>query len=98
MAPTPCVLGTSKQPEWAVSVLYNDALPFYQEHQLPVEAVLTDNGKEFCGTETHPYELFLALSGCPQGGCSIAGRKCGARRPTASWSASTGPCWTSSSA
>jgi transposase InsO family protein len=24
--------------------------------------VLTDNGKEFCGTDTHPYELFLALS------------------------------------
>jgi transposase InsO family protein len=56
------VLGTSKQPEWAVSVLYNDALPFYQERQIPVSAVLTDNGKEFCGTETHPYELFLALA------------------------------------
>jgi transposase InsO family protein len=56
------VLGTSKQPEWAVSVLYNDALPFYQERQFPVGAVLTDNGKEFCGTDTHPYELFLALA------------------------------------
>jgi transposase InsO family protein len=56
------VLGTSKQPEWAVSVLYNDALPFYEERQIPVRAVLTDNGKEFCGTDTHPYELFLALS------------------------------------
>jgi transposase InsO family protein len=56
------VLGTSKQPEWAVSVLYNDALPFYEERQIAVGAVLTDNGKEFCGTDTHPYELFLALS------------------------------------
>ncbi len=56
------MLGTSKQPEWAVSVLYNDARPFYQEHKIPVEAVLTDNGKEFCGTETHPYELFLSLA------------------------------------
>jgi transposase InsO family protein len=56
------VLGTSKQPEWAVSVLYNEALPFYQERQIPVSAVLTDNGKEFCGTDSHPYELFLALS------------------------------------
>jgi transposase InsO family protein len=56
------VLGTSKQPEWAVSVLYNDALPFYEERAIPVGAVLTDNGKEFCGTDTHPYELFLALS------------------------------------
>jgi transposase InsO family protein len=57
------VLGTSKQPEWAVSVLYNDALPFYKEKGLAVAAVLTDNGREFCGKETqHPYELFLAMS------------------------------------
>ena len=25
-------------------------------------AVLTDNGREFCGTERHPYELYLALN------------------------------------
>jgi transposase InsO family protein len=56
------VLGTSKQPEWAVSVLYNEVLPFYQERQIPVTAVLTDNGKEFCGTETHSYELLLSLA------------------------------------
>jgi hypothetical protein len=57
------VLGTSKQPEWAVSVLYNDALPFYQGKGITVSAVLTDNGREFCGKEAqHPYELFLALS------------------------------------
>jgi transposase InsO family protein len=56
-------LGTSKQPEWAVSVLYNDALPFYQERGITVSAVLTDNGREFCGKEAqHPYELFLALA------------------------------------
>jgi transposase InsO family protein len=23
---------------------------------------LTDNGREFCGTERHPYELYLALN------------------------------------
>ena len=68
------VLGTSKQPEWAVSVLYNDAVPFYQEHELPIEAVLTDNGREFCGTETHPYELFLSFS-------DIQHRKTKVRRP-----------------
>ncbi len=55
-------LHTSKQPEAAVAVLHNDALPFYQERELPVGAVLTDNGREFCGTETHPYELYLALN------------------------------------
>jgi len=27
-----------------------------------VRAVLTDNAREFCGTETHPYELYLALN------------------------------------
>jgi Integrase core domain/Helix-turn-helix domain len=50
-------LHTSKQPEAAVAVLHNDALPFYAEQGLPVQAVLTDNGREFCGTESHPYEL-----------------------------------------
>ncbi len=24
--------------------------------------VFTDNGREFCGTERHPYELYLALN------------------------------------
>lgn len=57
------VLGTSKQPEWAVSVLYNEALPFYEETGISVSAILTDNGREFCGREMqHPFELFLAMS------------------------------------
>ena len=30
---------------------------------LPVTAVLTDNGREFCGSERHPYELYLDLNG-----------------------------------
>jgi transposase InsO family protein len=55
-------LHVSKQPEAAVAVLHNDVLPFYQELDLPVRAVLTDNGREFCGTETHPYEPYLALN------------------------------------
>jgi transposase InsO family protein len=29
---------------------------------LAVNAVLTDNGREFCGTATHPFELYLALN------------------------------------
>ena len=56
-------LHVSKQPEAAVAVLHNDVLPFYERLGLPVGAVLTDNGREFCGTETHPYELYLALAG-----------------------------------
>ena len=55
-------LHTSKQPEAAVAVLHNDALPFYRERNIVVSAVLTDNGREFCGKETHPYELYLELN------------------------------------
>ena len=55
-------LHVSKQPEAAVAVLHNDVLPFYRRLDLPVGAVLTDNGREFCGTERHPCELHLALN------------------------------------
>lgn len=55
-------LHTSKIPECAVSVLHNDALPFYQQKSIPVQAILTDNGREFCGKDTHPYELYLSLN------------------------------------
>jgi len=55
-------LHVSKQPEAAAAVLHNDVLPFYRELDLPVGAVLTDNGRELCGTERHPYELYLALN------------------------------------
>jgi transposase InsO family protein len=68
-------LHVSKQPEGeplaaigprtmaSVAVLHNDVLPFYRNLDLPVKAVLTDNGREFCGTERHPYELYLDLNG-----------------------------------
>ena len=55
-------LHTSKQPEAAVSVLHNDAIPFYKKLGLTVENILTDNGREFCGKDTHPYQLYLSLN------------------------------------
>ena len=55
-------LHSTKQPEAAALLLHNDVLPFYRNRQLPVAAVLTDNGREFCGREMHPYELYLALN------------------------------------
>jgi transposase InsO family protein len=55
-------LHVSKQPEAAVAVLHNEVLPFYRDLGLEVGAVLTDNGREFGGTERHPYELYLALN------------------------------------
>lgn len=56
-------LHTTKRPECSVAVLHNDALPFYENKGIPVNAVLTDNGREYCSKETHPFELYLALNG-----------------------------------
>ena len=55
-------LHTGKIPEHAVSVLHNDVLPQYEEWGIEVKALLTDNGREYCGKETHPYELYLELN------------------------------------
>ena len=46
-----------------VAVVPNDVLPFYERIGLKVGAILTDNGREFCGTDAHPFELYLALAG-----------------------------------
>ena len=67
-------LHVSKQPEAAVAVLHNDVLPFYRKLQLSVKAILTDNGREFCGSERHAYELYLELNG-------IQHRRTRVRRP-----------------
>ena len=52
----------SKMPITACDILWDRVLPFYEALGVPVGAVLTDNGREFCGRpEKHPYELLLAL-------------------------------------
>jgi len=62
-----CSLGfakgyNSKMPVTACDLLYERVLPFYEALGVPVGAILTDNGREFCGKpETHPYELLLQL-------------------------------------
>lgn len=55
------LLHTDKQAAAAAVLVHNEVVPFYQQHQLPLAAILTDNGTEFCGTPEHPYELYLAL-------------------------------------
>ena len=55
-------LHTTKRPECAAAILHNEALPFYASKNLEITAILTDNGREFCGTENHPYEIYLALN------------------------------------
>ena len=57
-------LYTTKLPVTAVHVLNNDVLPFFEQHDVPVLTILSDNGREFCGRpDRHPYELFLQLEG-----------------------------------
>jgi transposase InsO family protein len=68
------LLTTSKQPETAALLLHNDVLPFYDERGITISALLTDNGREFCGTEAHPYELYLSLN-------DIEHRRTQVRRP-----------------
>jgi transposase InsO family protein len=55
---------TSKMPVTACDLLYERVMPFYDELAVTLGAVLTDNGREFCGrTDSHPYELLLAMDG-----------------------------------
>lgn len=57
------LLHSSKRPEAAMALLYGEVLPFYERHRLAPETMLTDNGREFCGKDAHPYELYLQLNG-----------------------------------
>lgn len=55
-------LYTTKVPVTAVQTLNNEVLPFFEEHGVKIETVLTDNGREYCGRpDQHPFELFLQL-------------------------------------
>lgn len=57
------MLFTSKRNLNSVAVLHEKVLPFFQEHNVPVLRILTDNGTEYCGNPmTHKYELFLSLN------------------------------------
>ena len=57
-------LYTSKLPITAVHVLNEDVLPFFEQHEIQITTILSDNGREYCGRpERHPYELFLQLEG-----------------------------------
>ena len=47
-------------------------LPIYEALGVPVQAVLTDNGREYCGRpESHPHELILAFHDIEHGRTKI---------------------------
>jgi transposase InsO family protein len=50
-----------KTPITAAEVLNDRVVPFYDDHDIRLSRVLTDRGTEFCGTQSHEYELYLAV-------------------------------------
>jgi hypothetical protein len=50
-----------KTPITAADLLNDRVLPFFEEHEIVLSRVLTDRGTEYCGTDGHEYELYLAV-------------------------------------
>ena len=50
-----------KTPITAAEILNDRVVPFYDEHGIRLSRLLTDRGTEFCGNESHEYELYLAV-------------------------------------
>ena len=51
----------TKTPVTAADLLNDRVVPLFEEHDIALLRVLTDRGTEYCGTEVHPYELYLAI-------------------------------------
>jgi hypothetical protein len=62
MAVTPSASRRYPSSRAAVALLHIRLLPFYHKLDLPVHTIVADNGREFCGTERHAYNLYLALN------------------------------------
>jgi len=50
-----------KTPLTAADIVNDRVLPFFEEHEIVLSRVLTDRGTEYCGTDRHEYELYLAV-------------------------------------
>jgi hypothetical protein len=85
-----------KTPITAADLLNDRVIPLFESHDVKLQRILTDRGSEYCGNpERHEYELYLAVEDIDHSRTKPAPRP-GAHRPTASASASTRPCSTSS--
>jgi transposase InsO family protein len=46
----------------AADLLNDRVIPFFEEHEIKLQRVLTDRGTEYCGNrEEHAYQLYLAI-------------------------------------
>jgi len=50
-----------KTPLTAADLLNDRVVPFFEAHEVRLSRVLTDRGTEYCGTDSHEYELYLAV-------------------------------------
>jgi transposase InsO family protein len=57
-----CLIHAGKVSDYAVVLLHNEVIPFYETRGLRVETILTDNGREYCGKGQHHFELYLKLN------------------------------------
>src|ERR1051326_1363311 len=81
-----------KTPITAAEILNDRVVPFYDEHGIRLCRVLTDRGTEFCGRESHEYELYLAVEDIDHSRTKAKSP----HRPTESASAFIARCSTSS--
>ena len=51
----------TKTPLTAADLLNDRVVPLFDEHGIPLLRILTDRGTEYCGTEDHAYQLYLAV-------------------------------------
>src|SRR5499427_4219554 len=55
-------LYTRKTPLTAADVLNDRVIPFFDEHDIRIDRMLTDRGTEYCGAhDRHEYELYLSI-------------------------------------
>jgi transposase InsO family protein len=57
-----CKLYQMKTPLTAADCLNDKVLPFFEAYGVPLLRMLTDRGTEYCGKETHDYQLYLAIN------------------------------------
>src|SRR5689334_5847420 len=50
-----------KTPITAADLLNDRVVPFFEAHEVRLSRVLTDRGTEYCGTDSHEYELYFAV-------------------------------------
>jgi hypothetical protein len=66
----------------AADALNDRVLPFFEEHGVELQRILTDRGSEYCGSlQTHSFELYLAVEDMASRTATFEHTKARAYRP-----------------